>query len=118
MRKYEVMFIVRPMEEEATNQIIDKFLKLIEKNGGTVDKEDRWGKRQLAYEIKDCTEGYYDLLYVTAEPACMNEADRVFKITEGVLKHMIVRSEGPAAEAETAAEAEAVAEAEEEPAAE
>ncbi len=78
MRKYEVMFIIRPMEEEATNQIIDKFLKLIEKNGGTVDKEDRWGKRQLAYEIKDCTEGYYDLLYVTAEPACMNEADRVF----------------------------------------
>lgn len=114
MRKYEVMFIIRPMEEEPTNQIIDKFLKLIEKNGGTVDKEDRWGKRQLAYEIKDCTEGYYDLLYVTAEPACMDEADRVFKITDGILKHMIVRSEGPAAEAEAEAEAETA----EEPAAE
>ncbi len=53
VRKYEVVFIIRPMEEEATNAVIEKFSNLIVANGGTIDKEDRWGKKRLAYEIKD-----------------------------------------------------------------
>ncbi len=93
MRKYEVIFIVQPLEEEATNAVIEKFSKLITDNGGTIDKEDRWGKKRLAYEIKDCTDGYYCLLYVTCEPACVAEVDRVMKINDDLLKHMIVKSE-------------------------
>ena len=92
MRKYEIIFIVRPLEEEATNAVIDKFSKLIAANGGTIEKEDRWGKKRLAYEIKKETEGFYVLFYTTCEPACINECDRVMKITDEVLKHMIVRS--------------------------
>lgn len=91
MRKYEVIFIVRPMEEEATNAIVAKFQKLIANNGGKIDKEDRWGRKRLAYEIKEQTEGYYVLFYVTAEAACVSECDRVMKITDEILKHMIVR---------------------------
>ena len=93
MRKYEVVFIVKPLEEEAINTVIEKFAKLIAANGGTVDKEDRWGKKRLAYEIKDEIEGYYVLFYVTCEPACVDECDRVMKITDELLKHMIVRSD-------------------------
>ncbi|MBO6179803.1 MAG: 30S ribosomal protein S6 [Selenomonadaceae bacterium] len=93
MRQYEVIFIVKPMEEEATNAVVDKFRKLIANNGGTIDKEDRWGRKRLAYEIKEETEGYYMLFYVTAEPACVNECDRVMKITDEILKHMIVRAD-------------------------
>ena len=93
MRKYEVVFIVKPLEEEAINAVIEKFAKLIAANGGTVDKEDRWGKKRLAYEIKDEIEGYYVLFYVTCEPACVDECDRVMKITDELLKHMIVRSD-------------------------
>ena len=93
MRKYEVIFIVKPLEEEATNAVIEKFSKLITDNGGTIDKEDRWGKKRLAYEINDCTDGYYCLLYVTCEPACVAEVDRVMKINDDLLKHMIVKSE-------------------------
>ncbi len=101
MRKYEIVFIVKPMEEEGTNAVIEKFKNLIVKNGGTIDKEDRWGKRRLAYEIKDCTDGYYCLFNVTCEPACVKECDRVMKITDDLLKHMIVRDETkPAAKAE------------------
>ena len=92
MRKYEVIFIVKPMEEDATNAVIEKFSKLITDNGGTIDKEDRWGKKRLAYEIKDCNEGYYCLFYVTCAPECVAECDRVMKITDELLKHMIVRS--------------------------
>ena len=72
MRMYEVIFIVKPMEEEATNAVIEK---------------------RLAYEINDHSEGYYVLLYVNAEPACVAECDRVMKITDDLLKHMIVRAE-------------------------
>ena len=93
MRKYEVIFIVKPMEEDATNAVIEKFQKLITDNGGTIDKEDRWGKKRLAYEVKDCMVGFYDLLYVTCEPACVAECDRVMKITDELLKHMIVKSD-------------------------
>ena len=93
MRKYEVVFIIKPLEEEATNAVIEKFSKLIVANGGTIDKEDRWGKKRLAYEIKKEAEGFYVLFYVTCEPACVKECDRVMKITDEILKHMIVRSD-------------------------
>ena len=93
MRKYEILFIVRPLDEEATNAVIDKFSKLIASNGGEIVKEDRWGKKRLAYEIKKETEGYYVLFYTECEPNCVNECDRVMKITDEVLKHMIVRSD-------------------------
>ena len=100
MRKYEVIFIIRSMEEEATVAVIDKFTKLIAANGGTITKEDRWGKRRLAYEIKKEFEGFYVLFYVTCEPACVAEVDRVMKITDEILKHMIVRSDEKEAEDE------------------
>ena len=93
MRKYEIVFIVKSLEEEATNAVIEKFEKLIAANGGKIDKEDRWGKKRLAYEIKKESEGFYVIFYVTCEPACVDECDRVMKITEEILKHMIVRSD-------------------------
>ena len=93
MRKYEVIFIVKPMEEEATNAVIDKFTKLITENGGTIDKEDRWGKKRLAYPINDETEGVYTVISFTSEPDFPAELDRVFKITEGVLRSMTLAVE-------------------------
>jgi small subunit ribosomal protein S6 len=93
MRKYEILFIVRPLDEDATNAVIEKFSKLITANGGTIEKEDRWGKKRLAYEIKKEAEGFYVIFYANCEPACVNECDRVMKITDEILKHMIVRSD-------------------------
>ena len=57
MNKYEVMFIVKPAEEEATNAVIEKVEALIARVGGTVEKVDRWGKRRLAYAVKKFTDG-------------------------------------------------------------
>ena len=54
MKNYEVMYIIKTMDEEATNAVISKFETLIANNGGTVEKIDRWGKKRLAYEINDC----------------------------------------------------------------
>ena len=69
MNKYEVMFIVKPAEEEATNAVIEKVEALIARVGGTVEKVDRWGKRRLAYAVKKFTDGFYVLINFEADPA-------------------------------------------------
>ncbi len=91
MNNYEVMYIVKPIEEEAFEAVVSKFEDLITANGGTVEKTDRWGKKRLAYEIQKLQEGIYVLVTFTAEPAAVKELDRVMKITDEVIRHMIVR---------------------------
>lgn len=93
MNKYEVMFIVKPAEEEAIEAVVAKFENLIKNNGGTIDKIDRWGKRRLAYELKDFTEGFYFVVYFTAEPKAILELERVMKITDEILRHMVIKQE-------------------------
>lgn len=91
MKAYEVMYIVKPVEEEQFEAIVTKFENLIANNGGNVEKTDRWGKKRLAYEIQDFIEGLYVLVTFSAEPAAVKELDRVMKITDEVLRHMIVK---------------------------
>ena len=80
MNKYEVMVIVKPAEEEATNAVIEKVEALIARVGGTVEKVDRWGKRRLAYAVKKFTDGFYVLINFEAAPAEIKEIDRVLKM--------------------------------------
>ena len=91
MKAYEIMYIVKPVEVEEFEAVVSKFNKLITDNGGKVEKTDRWGKKRLAYEIQDLNEGLYVLVTFTAEPACVKKLDRVMKITDDILRHMIVR---------------------------
>lgn len=93
MNKYEVMVIVKPSEEEATNAVIEKVEALIARVGGTVEKVDRWGKRRLAYAVKKFTDGYFVLVNFEAAPAEIKEIDRVMKINDEILKHLIVKHE-------------------------
>ncbi len=89
------MFIISPqLDEENTEAVIAKFDKLITDQGGEVTKTDRMGRRRLAYEIDGNMEGYYTILYFNAEPTLVAELDRVFLITEGVIRHLIVRKDG------------------------
>ena len=91
MKTYEVMYIVKPVEEEAFEALVAKFENVLTANGGTVEKTDRWGKKRLAYEIKDFVEGIYVLVTFNAEPKTVKELDRVMKITDDILRHMIIR---------------------------
>ena len=94
MRAYEVMYIIRPeLDEEQNNAVIEKFKSLIENNGGEIAKLDKWGKRKLAYEIKRSREGFYVLIEFNGEAATAAELDRVFRITDEVLKYLIIREE-------------------------
>lgn len=91
MKKYyEIMYIVKPIEEDAFKEVVAKFDKLITENGGKVKKTDCWGKKRLAYEIQDLQEGLYVLVTFQAEAAAVRELDRVMRITDEVLRHMII----------------------------
>jgi small subunit ribosomal protein S6 len=87
---YEAMYILDPaMSEEAIAALVAKFKGVVEANG-TVTEVDEWGKRRLAYPINDLMEGYYVLMTFNAAAAIPAELDRVFRITDGVMRSMIV----------------------------
>ena len=93
MAKYETMMVPTAiLDEEASNALINKFKNLIAANG-TIDSVDDWGKKRLAYPINDETEGVYTVINFTSEPDFPAELDRVFKITEGVLRSMTLAVE-------------------------
>lgn len=92
MRKYEVVFVLRPdLDEEKNEAVLERFKGLIESHGGEILKFDKWGKRRLAYEIQDFKEGVYIIVHMNAQSKVATELDRVFKITDEVLRHIIVR---------------------------
>ena len=90
---YEVVYILNPnLGEEATAAMVEKFKTLVEQNG-TLAEVNEWGKRRLAYPINDENEGVYTVIKFTADPSFPAELDRVYKITEGVLRTIIVAEE-------------------------
>ncbi|WP_332525350.1 30S ribosomal protein S6 [Terrisporobacter sp.] len=94
MRKYEVIFILHPsLDEDAVKANIEKFKGVVENGGGTIENVDFWGKRKLAYEIAKVNDGYYTLMHFNANPELPKELDRIFRITDGVLRHIIIKQE-------------------------
>ena len=94
MRKYETICIQHPsFDEETVKANIEKFKGVIENGGGTVENVDFWGKRKLAYEISKVSDGYYTLVNFTANPELPRELDRIFRITDGIIRHIIVKEE-------------------------
>ena len=90
MREFEVMFILVPDEKKVLDKEIRSVEELIQNNGGKLEKTDQWGKKRLAYDIRDLEEGYYVLISFSAERTCIRELDRVMRIKESVLRHMII----------------------------
>ena len=91
--KYEsVIIISTKLSEEEIKAMVAKFTDLISANG-TLEKVDEWGKRRLAYEINDRTEGYYILVDFKAAPEFPKELDRQYRITDGILRTIIIRKE-------------------------
>ena len=89
--KYEVMYIINPnVGEEGIAALVEKFKALIEQNGTIVEMEEM-GKRKLAYDINYQSEGYYLLVEFTCTPDFPAELERVYGITDGVLRSMIVK---------------------------
>ena len=97
MRSYEVMVILDPsLEERTVAPSLDKYLNVIRTDGGSVDNVDVWGRRRLAYEIKNSdgvkhAEGIYAVLTLQAEPATVKEFDRQLGLNDSVLRTKVMR---------------------------
>ena len=93
MNKYESVIIINPnLEEEAIKALIEKFSNLINTDG-KVDSVEELGKKRLAYEIRKNKEGYYVVFYFEANPTLIAELERVYRITDEVMKFITVRKE-------------------------
>ncbi len=93
LNSYETIFIIdATLAEENITALKDKFVSLIEKNG-EVESVDEWGKRRLAYEIDDRTEGVYYLVNFKADGEFPKELERQYKITEGILRTIVIRKD-------------------------
>ena len=93
MNKYETVFIINPnVEEEGIKALVDKFSNVIN-NDGKVESVENLGKKKLAYEVKKNSEGTYMLINFEAAPSLVAELERVYRITDEVIKFIVVRKE-------------------------
>ena len=96
-RTYEAFYIVRPdFSDTDVQKIADRFKSIVEENGGSVDTAGKWDKRKLAYEIKGFKEGTYVLMNFTAPAPVPAELNRLMKISDDVIRQMILIHEKPA----------------------
>ncbi|UTR16569.1 30S ribosomal protein S6 [Salipaludibacillus sp. LMS25] len=94
MRNYEIMYIVRPnLEEAAIKETIERFNKILTDNGAEVTETEEIGKKRLAYEIEDFTEGFYVLLKLKAEKQALDEFNRLSSINDNILRTLTVRED-------------------------
>ena len=93
MSKYESIIIVNPnVDEEGLKALEEKFTGLINENG-KVETVENMGKKKLAYEIKKFSEGTYLLFNFEAKPASIAELERIYRITDEILKHIAVKKD-------------------------
>nr|MDH3083200.1 30S ribosomal protein S6 [Bacillus subtilis]WGD75958.1 30S ribosomal protein S6 [Bacillus subtilis] len=94
MRKYEVMYIIRPnIDEESKKAVIERFNNVLTSNGAEITGTKDWGKRRLAYEINDFRDGFYQIVNVQSDVAAVQEFDRLAKISDDIIRHIVVKEE-------------------------
>jgi len=94
MRKYEAaLILLSNLEEDVRNAEIEKVKNIITDRQGTIEKVNEWGQRRLAYEIEKKREGYYVFIDFTAGSDAVDEIDRICKISDNVVRHMITVEE-------------------------
>ncbi len=92
MKEYEAMAIIDSnLEDEKIAAVVTKVQGIIKKNGGSVEKVDEWGKRKMAYPIQKQATGYYAVFYFKAPEDSIKEMNRVLRISDDLLRHMIFR---------------------------
>jgi small subunit ribosomal protein S6 len=94
MRKYEIMYIIRPtVPEEERQNVINELNEIITSRGGEILEQNEWGMRDLAYEIEKYKKGYYVVLNVRCSEEARAEFDRVVRIREDIIRYLIIRDE-------------------------
>ena len=85
------MYVLKPdMEDEKKDALVKKFADIVTNDGGTIAQIDEWGKKRLAYPIQYINDGYYVLMTFEAKPTLPMELERIFKISDDVLRFMVI----------------------------
>ena len=93
MNKYESVIIINPsVDEEGIKSLVQKFTDLINTDG-KLEKADELGRKKLAYEIQKNTEGFYVVFYFEANPSLIFELERIYRITDEIIKFMTIKVE-------------------------
>ncbi|NLP14354.1 MAG: 30S ribosomal protein S6 [Clostridium sp.] len=93
VNNYETIFIINPeLSEEDTQSLIEKIKSTIE-SSAQLENVDEWGKRKLAYPIGNYNEGYYVLANFSAESSFPQELERIYRITDGIIKDIIIKKD-------------------------
>ena len=94
MRSYEILYVIRPdIEEEAKATLVKRFDEVLTSNGAEIVESKEWGKRRLSYEIQDFKDGYYQIIKYNGDSAAADEFDRLAKINNDIIRHIVVRDE-------------------------
>ena len=94
MRKYELMYIIRPdLEEEAVQAAVEKIKDVITSQGGEITEHEVLGKRRLAYEIQKFWDGVYVLVHFQANTDAVSELERVIRISDDYIRHLVIQDQ-------------------------
>lgn len=94
LNKYESIYIINPnVEQDEIKSLVEKFKTLIETEGGKVSEIQEWGMKRLAYPIKKLEQGYYVLVNFESESTLIEELERIYRITDEVVKFITIRKE-------------------------
>jgi small subunit ribosomal protein S6 len=105
---YEMMVILSPeLDEEGIEAALERLQNIIREGEGEISNLDKWGKRRLAYEVKKYREGFYVLLNFKATPAVAAELERIIKISDKIIRYLLIRDEKAERKPEEAQEEEA-----------
>jgi small subunit ribosomal protein S6 len=96
MRHYEIVFIVHPDQSEQVPGMVERYRQMITGRGGKIHRLEDWGRRQLAYPIQKVHKAHYVLMNIECDGEILSELDHAFKFNDAVLRHLIVRTSGPA----------------------
>lgn len=118
MRHYELVFLVHPDQSEQVPQMMERYRSMIEGAGGTVHREEDWGRRQLAHSIHKVHKAHYLMLNVECDKSTLDELIGAFRFSDAVLRHLVIRRDEAISEPSLMAKAKAEEDAREAQAAE
>ncbi|WP_443081459.1 30S ribosomal protein S6 [Thiohalorhabdus sp.] len=93
MNHYEILFIVHPDQSEQVPPLVEKYKEVLTKSGGTIHREEDWGRRKLAFPINKMHKGHYVLINAECDPAEVDELVDAFRFNDAILRNMVVRQE-------------------------
>ena len=98
MRHYEIVFLVHPDQSEQVPAMVERYRGIIEADGGKVHRFEDWGRRQLAYPIQKLHKAHYAMVNVETSAAVVEELVQGFRFNDAILRHLIIRMDGPVTE--------------------